>query len=106
MTLDDLRMFVAACEAGDAAHRGSRGLGTTQPAVSQRVRRLERECGLPLVERSRHGVAPTAAGHVLLAAATEALGALDAARRELHRGATVPAVRCGSPPAGPRSATS
>jgi len=84
MTLDDLRMFVAACEAGTLS-AVARRLGTTQPAVSQRVRRLERECGLPLVERSRRGVAPTAAGRVLLDAAAEALGALDAARRELDR---------------------
>ena len=84
MTLDDIRMFVAACEAGTLS-AVARRLGTTQPAVSQRVRRLERECGLPLVERSRRGVAPTAAGRVLLDAAAEALGALDAARRELDR---------------------
>jgi DNA-binding transcriptional LysR family regulator len=84
VTLDDLRAFVAACEAGSLS-AAARRLGTSQPAVSQHVRRLERELDVTLFERGRRGVMPTAAGRTLLAAAAEALGAVDAGRRELDR---------------------
>jgi DNA-binding transcriptional LysR family regulator len=84
MTLDDLRLFVAACDAGSLS-AAARRHGTSQPAVSQHVRRLERELDVALLERGRRGVAPTAAGRILLTSATEALGALDAGRRELDQ---------------------
>jgi DNA-binding transcriptional LysR family regulator len=84
VTLDDLRLFVAACGVGSLS-AVARDLGTSQSAVSQHVRRLERELGLALLERGRRGVTPTAAGRILLAAATDALGALDAGRRELDQ---------------------
>jgi DNA-binding transcriptional LysR family regulator len=84
MTLDDLRVFAAACAAGSLS-AVARDLGRSQPAVGQHIRRLEREIGLALLERGRRGVAPTAAGRILLAATTDALGALDAGRRELDR---------------------
>lgn len=84
MTLDDLRIFVSACESGSLS-AVARQLGITQPAVSQHVRRLESELDVVLLERGRRGVTPTAAGRVLVAAASEALGAIDAGRRELDR---------------------
>lgn len=84
MTLDDLRVFVAACELGSLS-AVARQLGTSQPAVSQHVRRLERELEVTLLIRSRRGVTPTMAGHTLLTTATDALGAIDAGRRELER---------------------
>jgi len=82
MTLDDLRLFVAACEAGSLSAVAAR-MGTSQSAVSQHVRRLERELDVALLERGRRGVTPTAAGRILLGAARDALGSLDAGRREL-----------------------
>jgi DNA-binding transcriptional LysR family regulator len=82
MTLEDLRLFVATCREGSLS-AVARSLGTSQPAVSQHIRRLERDVGVPLLERGRRGVRPTAAGDILLGAASEALGALDAGRREL-----------------------
>src|SRR5262245_31026997 len=84
MTLDDLRVFAAACAAGSLS-AVARDLGRSQPAVGQHIRRLERELGLALLERGRRGVGPTAAGRILLAATTDALGALDAGWRELGR---------------------
>jgi DNA-binding transcriptional LysR family regulator len=84
MTLGDLRLFVAACEAGSLSAVAQR-LGTSQSAVSQHVRRLERELDVALLERGRRGVMPTAAGRILLGAARDALGALDAGRRELDQ---------------------
>ncbi|WP_242901607.1 LysR family transcriptional regulator [Actinomadura terrae] len=82
MTLDDLRVFVAVCEAGNLS-AVARDLACSQPAVSQHVRRLERETGLVLLERLPRGVQPTGAGRVLLRAAADGIAGLDAALRRL-----------------------
>ncbi|KUL40396.1 LysR family transcriptional regulator [Streptomyces sp. NRRL F-4489] len=82
MTLDDLRAFVAVCEAGSLS-AVARDLGCTQSAVSQRVKRLEREAGIGLLERRPRGVAPTPAGRILHRAAADGLGGLDQALRRL-----------------------
>jgi len=88
MELRQLAAFVAVAEHlnfGRAAER----LGVVQPAVSQLVRRLERELGLVLFERSSHHVALTGAGRRLLPAARRALAARDelaAAAAALVRG--------------------
>ncbi|MEV5315200.1 LysR family transcriptional regulator [Streptomyces sp. NPDC052610] len=83
MTLDDLRVFVAVCRAGSLS-AVARDLGCTQSAVSQHVKRLERETGVSLLERRPRGVVPTAAGRVLEAAAAEGIGGLDLALRRLR----------------------
>lgn len=82
MTLDDLRAFVAVCEARSLS-AVARDLGCTQSAVSQRVKRLERETGTALLERRPRGVAPTQAGRILCRAATGSLAELDLALRRL-----------------------
>ncbi|MGW3492147.1 LysR family transcriptional regulator [Streptomyces sp. NPDC001020] len=82
MTLDDLRVFVAVCRAGSLS-AVARELGCTQSAVSQHVRRLERETGVGLVERQSRGVVPTRAGRVLYQAAEEGMSGLDLALRRL-----------------------
>ncbi|WP_354643696.1 LysR family transcriptional regulator [Kitasatospora camelliae] len=81
MTLDDLRVFAAVCRSGSLS-AAARELACTQSAVSQHVKRLEKELGLSLVERHPRGVAPTYAGRVLHAAVTDGLGTIDHA---LHR---------------------
>ncbi|MFI9616069.1 LysR family transcriptional regulator [Streptomyces sp. NPDC052023] len=83
MTLDDLRVFVAVCRAGSLS-AVARDLGCTQSAVSQHVKRLERETGVRLVERRPRGVVPTQAGRVLEAAAAEGIAGLDLAIRRLR----------------------
>ncbi|MFJ3309066.1 LysR family transcriptional regulator [Streptomyces sp. NPDC086549] len=83
MTLDDLRVFVAVCRAGSLS-AVARDLGCTQSAVSQHVRRLERETGTALVERQPRGVVPTQAGRILEAAAAEGISGLDLAVRQLR----------------------
>ncbi|MCC9742980.1 LysR family transcriptional regulator [Streptomyces sp. MNU89] len=83
MTLDDLRTFVAVCEAGSLS-AVAREQRRTQPAVSQHVRRLERELGLGLLERRPRGVTPTHAGRILYAAAAEGIGGIDLALRRLR----------------------
>lgn len=71
------------------AQRGSytaaaRELGYTQSAISRRAAVLEATAGRPLFQRRPGGVSLTEAGEVLLRHATVALGALDAAARELE----------------------
>lgn len=83
MTLDDLRVFVAVCRAGSLSSV-ARELGCTQSAVSQHVRRLERETGVALLERQPRGVVPTRAGRILEAAAAEGISGLDLAVRQLR----------------------
>ncbi|MFE2338490.1 LysR family transcriptional regulator, partial [Streptomyces sp. NPDC059431] len=66
MTLDDLRVFVAVCRSGSLS-AVARDLGRTQSAVSQHIRRLEKETGAVLLERHPRGVSPTEAGRILQA---------------------------------------
>ncbi|MCX5332266.1 MULTISPECIES: LysR family transcriptional regulator [unclassified Streptomyces] len=83
MTLDDLRVFVAVCRAGSLS-AVARELGCTQSAVSQHVKRLERETGVALLERQPRGVSPTRAGRLLETAAAEGISGLDLAVRQLR----------------------
>ncbi|REE99239.1 LysR family transcriptional regulator [Thermomonospora umbrina] len=78
MTLDDLRVFVAVCEAENLS-AVARDLSRSQSAVSQHVKRLERETGLVLLERRPRGVVPTRAGRILYRAAAEGIAGLGAA---------------------------
>ncbi|MEV6955860.1 LysR family transcriptional regulator [Streptomyces sp. NPDC051183] len=82
MTLDDLRAFVAVCRAGSLS-AVARDLGCTQSAVSQHVRRLEKQTGAQLLERHARGVVPTEAGRILWAAAADGINGLDGALRQL-----------------------
>ncbi|MFF8642924.1 LysR family transcriptional regulator [Streptomyces sp. NPDC015345] len=83
MTLDDLRVFVAVCRAGSLS-AVARDLTCTQSAVSQHVKRLERELGVSLLERHARGVVPTSAGRILHAAAADGIGGIDLAVRRLR----------------------
>ncbi|MFF2141612.1 LysR family transcriptional regulator [Kitasatospora sp. NPDC058190] len=88
MTLDDLRVFAAVCRAGSLS-AVARDLACSQSAVSQHVKRLERELGLTLIERHPRGVVPTKAGRHLQTAVATGLGGIDHALRtiaELARG--------------------
>lgn len=63
----------------------ARALGFTPSAVSQQVKRLERQTGLPLLERVGRGVLLTDAGRQLVADGTHLLADLERIRAELHR---------------------
>lgn len=82
MTLDDLRVFVAVCRAGSLS-AVARDLSCTQSAVSQHVKRLERETGMILLERQPRGVVPTTAGRIMCDAAADGIAGLDLALRRL-----------------------
>jgi DNA-binding transcriptional LysR family regulator len=85
--LDELRLFLQVADAGTLSAVGTES-GTSQSAISQRIRRLEREFGVSLFERGRRGVLLTPEGRVLLEAARSAVAAVDQARREIVRLAT------------------
>jgi DNA-binding transcriptional LysR family regulator len=84
LTLEDLRVFVAVCRAGNLS-AVARELRRSQPAVSQHVARLERELGVPLLRRGPTGVTPAPAGRVLFDAASAGEAALSMAVREIGR---------------------
>lgn len=75
-----MRQLAAFVAVADERHfgRAAERLGTVQPAVSQLVRRLERELDVVLFDRSSHHVALTGAGNELLPIARQALSARDA----------------------------
>jgi DNA-binding transcriptional LysR family regulator len=82
-----LRYFVAVAERLSVS-RAALDLHLSQSALSEALRKLEAELGVPLLERSSRGVAPTAAGEALLVEARELVerfdAALETARQAAH----------------------
>ena len=70
LTLKQMRGFTAVVEAGSVSGAAKR-LHLTPPAVSLQLRDLDAAIGLPLLERSDHGLIPTLAGRELLSLALE-----------------------------------
>lgn len=88
MELRDLRSFVAVAEAGGFG-RAADQLHIAQPAVSQQVKRLERELGAPLFHRTTRSVELTPAGRRLLERAKFILAEIGRAAdevRQVHAG--------------------
>lgn len=83
MTLEDLRTFVAVCDAGSLSGAALL-LDKSQPAVSQHIARLEAEFGTALLERRPRGVVMTAAGNCLYESATQSLSELTLARERIE----------------------
>jgi LysR family transcriptional regulator, hca operon transcriptional activator len=85
MELRHLRYFVAVAEAGSLTVAAEKKLHTAQPSLSRQMRDLEYEVGVPLMNRSVHGIELTAAGRAFLdharLALTQAEAAAEAARR-------------------------
>ena len=65
ISLHDLRVLMAVIEAGSMGKAAKR-LATSQPAVSRSIGDLEGALGVALVERSPHGIEPTAYGRALV----------------------------------------
>lgn len=80
----DLRYFVAVAEDLHFTRAAER-LFVSQPALSKQVRALERQLGVTLFTRDRHGVALTAAGAALLPYARRVLGDWDEAWAVVER---------------------
>ena len=83
MELSQLRYLVALSEERHFTRAAARE-HIAQPALSQQIRRLEDEVGLPLVERTTRRVAMTDAGELLVARARRILSELEAAHTELR----------------------
>jgi DNA-binding transcriptional LysR family regulator len=83
MELSQLRYLVALAEERSFTRAAARE-HIAQPALSQQIRRLEQEVGLPLAERTTRTVAITPAGELLVARARRMLAELEAARAELE----------------------
>jgi len=83
MTLEDLRILVAACESGNLSSL-ARELHRTQSSISQHIARLEAELGVRLFERHARGVVPTAAGRMLKDSALEGLDAIESGLRRVR----------------------
>lgn len=78
--LRHLRYFVAVAEELNFTRAAAR-LHTSQPSLSQQIRQLEAQVGVPLLERSRHHVVLTNAGRVFLRDTKDILGRIDHAVR-------------------------
>jgi LysR family transcriptional regulator for metE and metH len=66
LTLRQLRALSAAVGEGSLTAAAAR-LGVTQPAVSLQLQNLQQAAGMPLLQRTPEGMAPTDAGRALLA---------------------------------------
>jgi DNA-binding transcriptional LysR family regulator len=64
--------------------RAAEALQIAQPALSQQIRKLERQLGVALFERNNHRVALTAAGVALLEHAERILADIAAVEEEMH----------------------
>ncbi|WP_197357056.1 LysR family transcriptional regulator, partial [Streptomyces clavuligerus] len=85
MTVDlrDLELLAATAEFGTLSAAAER-LHVTQPALSQRLARLEDRLGTPLFDRVGRRLVPTAAGRRMLVAAHHVLRELGSARQDLR----------------------
>src|SRR6185503_4935343 len=82
VNLRHLRYFLAIAETGNVTRAAAKAR-VAQPALSRQVRALERELGVPLLERSPSGVTLTPAGEAFARGARRVIalitGALDRA---------------------------
>jgi DNA-binding transcriptional LysR family regulator len=97
-----LRYFAVVAEERHVGYAAAR-LFISQPALSQQIRALEEQVGVPLFVRHPRGMELTEAGEVLLQEARQVLASserLEAAVEELSRGHTE-GLRLGLPPGLP-----
>lgn len=89
----DLRSFVATVRSGSIT-RGAAALGLSQPAVSQRIQRLEKAAGERILVRDTRGPRLTPAGETLLAYAERMLLLHEEAREAIDGRAGIRSGRC------------
>lgn len=83
LNLHHLRLFTAVVEHGGFT-RAAAALRLSQPAISKSLAELERQVGMPLVDRTSRAGRLTDAGRSLYERAREIFGAERAAERELR----------------------
>ena len=98
--LRNLDILQAAVEAGSMA-KAAMDLGITQPAVSYAVTEMEHALGVPLLDRTSQGVAPTVYGRALLERSVVVFNELRQAFSEIEHLAdpAVGELHIGIPPA-------
>src|SRR6478672_7477984 len=90
MELRHLRYFIAVAEEGSLTLAAEKRLHTAQPSLSRQIRDLEYEVGVPLMNRSVHGIELTDAGRAFLDHARLALAQAEAAAEAARRAAQPP----------------
>lgn len=83
LSLDDLRALDSVAAAGSFA-RGAARLHVSQPTISERMARLERDLGVQLFHRDSRGARLTPAGHRLWPYAKRCLALVDEAQAAIH----------------------
>lgn len=83
LDLTTLRLFVTVCETGNIARAAQRE-AIVASAISKRLAQLEDQLGTPLLQRRRHGVTPTPAGHTLLEHARSMLDSAARISADMH----------------------
>lgn len=84
MDLRRLEVFTKVAELGSFS-RAAEALFLTQPTVSEHVRALEEEVGVPLLDRLGRGATPTPAGELLLGYARRILRLTGEARQAIDQ---------------------
>lgn len=84
MQLERVQTFLEVARTGNVT-RAAHALGLSQPALTERLRGLERELGSDLFVRTRRGVRLSDAGRALLPHAERALGAIADGRRAVEQ---------------------
>ncbi|MGW7056123.1 LysR family transcriptional regulator [Streptomyces sp. NPDC054887] len=79
----DLELLTATAEAGSLTAAAER-LFVSQPALSQRLTRLEERLGMRLFDRMGRRLVPNAAGRRMLVTAQRVVGELESATRDLR----------------------
>jgi DNA-binding transcriptional LysR family regulator len=85
--LTDLRLFLTVVEHGSLT-QGAQAMNLALASASERVSGMEAALGAPLLDRTRRGVRPTAAGDALVRHARLILGQVEQMRGELRSYAT------------------
>jgi len=85
-----LRMVKAVADEGSIT-RAASALGTTQPALTRQLRRIEDNLGGPLFQRSHSGVEQTPLGRLVVGRATAVLSVLDTLRTDASSLRSAPA---------------
>jgi DNA-binding transcriptional LysR family regulator len=83
MTVEEVEAFVCIAQLGGFTE-ASRRLNRSQPAISRRIRELERSLGAPLFERAGRGVTLTEAGRTLLPYAEAVLATIRDGERAVQ----------------------
>lgn len=92
-----LRIFKTIVEVGSFTGAGEH-LDLSQPAISQQMRALEEQVGVPLLVRAGRSTRPTPAGEVLLQCARQVLEKIEEVQRVLaEHGGGAGVVRVGTP---------